>query len=147
MTFQGADKLLEENILKQPLLFFRTWAEWATENSTRQFIEKVSRFGAGSIVILTVPENQTFFLTSAMISLSAGTSSSTLFLGIPQFTDAEILQITVFSGRTDSISLSFPMPLKINQGEQLRITNTGALSTATACVQGFFVSKRISGRS
>ena len=147
MTFQGEDKLLEDNILKQPLLFFRTWSEWATENSLKQEIIRVSRFGGGTFTAVTVPKNQTFFLTSAMISLRTGTNLSTLSLGIPQFTDAEILQLTVGSSSVDSISLSFPMPLRINEGETIRISNTGALSTATACLQGFFVSKRISGRS
>ena len=142
----GKSKIpLEEDLIKKPIEFVKSWSEWAAQNQ-RQLITRGSKFGTGAFTLLTVPNLETFYLTSASLSVFTGsTGSTTATLELPSLADGVIFELRVQLGfNTASISLPFPMPLKINEKEIIIVQNTDSNSIAAATIQGFFVLKRIS---
>lgn len=137
---------LEEDILRRKVEFVQSWIEWNAQNS-EQIIRNNSANNSTE-VIFTVPDNQTFFLTSACISVAnQGTSANrvgTLFRDNISATDSVFLRVGCHNAvSVNSISLSFPMPLKFESGSVIQ-HNAGSTTDSRACIQGFLVSKRIS---
>ncbi len=139
-----SDVALEEDIIKKPKEFVRSWVEWSASN--REQILKGINFsgGAGTRTIYTVPLKHTFFLTSAFISSHEhGALDASVIMTVSRGT---ILAIDLGNHHSDSISLAYPMPIKLEENEVVALTND-ANTDFIAGVQGFLVPKQISGRS
>ena len=149
-----SDVPLTEDVVKKPLReFSATFSEWAADNVEQIWI--TDRVTSGR-VLYTVPENFTLFITSGFIaghSTAVGGTHGDLRL---QFGTASKLFIivactvdhhTTAVGTASSMALSFPMPLKINQGEIVEIAITGVSNPfVVAGFTGFLLPKKISIR-
>ena len=146
--FEGSDVPLEEDILKKKRDFIKTWSEWATLDASRQLIINGEQFGAGSTTLLTVPENETFFVTSAMLNVASDTLASGTGTGRVGIINGSIQEFFFirFQGaeQVESVAVSYPMPLIVRSGQVIRVAATGAATDAAASITGFFLPKKIS---
>lgn len=146
----GSDVSLTEDILRKPPEFIRTWIEWASDNFD-QIHRTGGSSGIGSVTILTVPENNTFFLTS--LTLSAINSSAVQSVGANvnihgSGTDNTIASILLpasggASLNFNSIALAFHLPIKVEAGDIIESVGASNVTTRVT-LNGFLVSKRIS---
>jgi len=140
MVFQGSDVPLSEDILKKPIEFVRTWVEWASENR-----QQIIRTAVAPSNLFTVPDNNTLWITSAYVSANnSSVGDDAVSLGINN--NFEILRMrSLAGGSNNSLSNSFPMPLKVEEG--LTISLSSNATNTTAGFTGFIVPKQIAGRT
>lgn len=150
MVFEGEDVSLKEDILKPlPKEFVKTWAEWASDKKIQ-----VRRSGSGvnSFTLFTVPKNQTLFVTNAFLSMDG-----VAIVGVAPVASIDIagqggslLRHDATTNRAQDVHMttSFPMPVKVNEGEGLRAIVSPGSNTfrVTAGIMGFLVDKLVSGR-
>lgn len=114
-----SDVALRENILKKPVEFVKTWIEWSAIN--RQQILRSNSI-IGDTTIFTVPKGFDLFITSATASIS-GPGGQAVFLEIRDGSNFITRLIGVFSqgvnGGVLSNSVTFPMPVKVESGQNL----------------------------
>jgi len=146
-----SDFPLEKDILKKKLEFVKTWVEWAADNLDQIIRESASTGSAdGNTDLFAVPANNTFFLTSLILSASsfgsgvAGNRAATSIVKVSG-TDAiaGIYTDDGVAGGLGTIALSYSMPLEFQPGEIIRHVfhqHTGSVAT----ISGFIVPKRIS---
>lgn len=148
MVELGKSKVpLEEDLIKKPIEFVKSWVEWAADNE-----EQVVRSGVsltGIVTIFTVPDKKTLYVTSAFLShvfdgnAVTGTSGS-----LTLSTVGSILRIRIILGTVSfgSLAVSFPMPLKLQSGQAITITggDAGGTGAASGGFTGFLIPKRIS---
>ena len=145
-----SDKPLEENILKKKLEFIKTWVEFQGEQG-EQVIRTTHSSSTVPTILFTVKKNETLFITSAwFISLTTGSDIFQLAsLEITAPSRTSISKIFVFRHNTAirsgiaPISTIFPMPLKIEQGNNIELVNEGSNITSSGGFTGFILSKRI----
>lgn len=131
MVFQGNNKPLSEDILKKKQDFIKTWVEFAADNF-EQINKEIN--SASSTDIFIVPENRTFFMTSASISTDTDDSEITASV----FGEEALLH-----SKIGNVSQDFTMPFKFNSGVVIRAVKAGVAS-ANFIVRGFLIDKRIS---
>jgi len=152
MVFQGSDVPLEEDILKQPIEFVRSWLEWSADN--REHIHRLVG-GTATQTLFTVPDNNTFFITSATLSaINTSTVQSTApILRIGGSSNTGVLitfnlppQIVGADFPHGRVSKDFTFPLKIEAGQIIQsVAATG--NSYQASIIGFLVPKQIAGRT
>lgn len=154
MVFPGdvSDKVLEEDVIKKSREFFPTFMEWVADGNAEQILDAGSRLVIGAGVIYRVPANKTFFLTNAHLSsdvVAGGAGSSEVNL---YFRNTKV-QNKLISHHHDMVrpdhatsSINFPMPLKLDAGEEVIIVNDHAAFRSIANIQGFLLPKKISIR-
>lgn len=140
MVFEGSDVPLTEDILRKPVEFVRSWIEWTSEN--RQQIIRTA-FSPGTL--FTVPDNNTLWITSAYVSANNSTvGDQAVTLSITN--NFQILRMRIQNtADSNSLSSSFPMPIKVEEGQVIALSSNATNSTAG--FTGFIVPKQISGRT
>ena len=149
MVFQGEDKVLEENLIKKDRKFFPSLMEWVADGNAEQIIRHRTSGG----IIFTVPAKTTLFLTTLFIdsedNSGATSSASNIVILMPDDSVRFTLGSIVSSAAGipfKVLSLTFPMPIKIDQLE--RIQATGTIPAAFSCgFTGFLLPKRIGERT
>lgn len=145
MVELGKSKVpLEEDLIKKKVEFIQTWVEWSAKNQ-EQVGSSVSRSGAGSTTIFTVPDKKTFFLTSLELSCTqdaTGTGAAQCLVGSTRITLAIIT--TRIDPQIISISKNFSMPIRLESGEVISLQNQQAGQHSSSSIQGFLIDKRIS---
>lgn len=147
--FQGGDVPLSENILKKDVDFVKTWVEWAAD--TR---ERITRSATSNEDMFVVPEKNTLFITVAWITVAAsGTTGNNVRCEISIDGNTRTLitcrikdnsLVGVAPPMSNSISQSYPMPIKIEAGEAVRYTQTASSSAnSKGGFTGFLVPKRL----
>ena len=152
-VFQGGDVSLTEDILRQPTEFVRNWIEWVTENRV-QIIRDVTE-GTSSSVLFTVPKGETLFITTAEISgtmtSTSGINSRHADISITSIGGAVerriiIVQFDASALASSSNSLSFPMPIMVEENKSVRIDITSTMR-ASGGFTGFVIPKHIAGKT
>lgn len=149
MVFQGENTLLTEDILKKKQEFIKTWAEWAADN-----LLQIVRDGDGGTTLYTVPTKKTLFITSVWITGSINPPISAEFArggiqvrGSGAIALVHLIRVHIGSviGQNQSNSLNFSMPIKLEQGAELLVSNDGAdPGRFNGGFAGFEIDKRIS---
>ena len=144
--------LTEDVVKKPPREFSATFSEWAADN-VEQIVK--SKGSAGDLNV--VPENHTLFITSAFITASEEANATThgnaqLRIRGVASTKATLLvieidHITGQHGGSQALSITFPMPIKIESGLQVNLTESGITTPGLfAGFTGFLLPKKISIR-
>jgi len=134
MVFQGEDFVLTKDVLKpKSKEFVSTESEWSAKN--RIFIGKSQ--GAAAIdvasetIIYTVPQNRVVFITAGWITFDAfqGTLAHTsdLYWGTST-TGLNNIMLKVSRnaiGSQGDVAISFPMPIKVPAGEDIKVRVLG----------------------
>lgn len=141
MVELGKSKVpLEEDLIKKKIEFVKSWVEWASDNEEQIIKHSAEPSGTN---FFTVPANKTLYLSSAFAA-GSGTSAGALNLRyLVTGALSTILACVWPAGGSGNNSLSFPMPLKIKDGESLEIGHNNAVQFVLG-FQGFIVDKRIS---
>jgi len=145
MVFEGEGVPLTEDVIKRKEDFSQTWMEWAAQDNTpAQFFNLTQLSALGSANLRVVGANETLYITSAWISASTQGAKGHCFIEVDG-TTLQLLHINPTTSVPQSLALSYPMPLKVQSGQTLRLTCTGAGATphADAGVMGFIIPKRI----
>lgn len=144
----GSDVPLRKDILRKPTEFVKNWLEWSADN--RQIVA-VDTFtlSATQSIMFTVPENNTFFLTSVWANVVATGGVAGLRNAIVGATvgtvqaSPRILKVTINDlTSANSNSIAYPMPMKIQAGGVVTLNGT-ANARSDAGITGFLVPKRI----
>lgn len=122
---QGTASLeYKEEVRPQP--FTKTWMEWVAEN--REQIWRQNSSAGGDFILFTVPRGHILYITSAYLSIaddSGNIGSGSAILALDKLDPATAILSVVFDTRVGSppfvnvVSLSFPMPLAVNEGRQV----------------------------
>lgn len=143
-----SDVPLTEDVIKRPLReFSATFMEWAADN-IEQIIVGKQQTGAGNTELYKVPDNFTLFITNATLNIWCTSGAPSARRGAISFrADTEfILRIQLLAGNSsENLSQSFPMPLKINSGDIIRVSSF-ANSNTFGLIKGFLLPKKISIR-
>lgn len=103
--------------------YSETWLEWASKNRTQLCLWTIYA-GGGSTTVYTVPEGYSFLITSACIAITANDGIQVARL----WKDAQnSLNVFLTCGRNNSLSCSYPMPIKVNSLQPI------GLSAGAAC--------------
>lgn len=140
---------LTEDILKKKLDFVKSWSEWAIDN--RLFVIADGDTGA---TIFTVPKNQALYITSCWITGSINPPIGAEFArgglqirggGVNGLRHMIRVHVGAITGQNQSNSLSFNMPVKLEEGQSVLISNDGDdAGRFSGGFVGFLVDKRIS---
>jgi len=147
MVFLGEGVPLEENILKTPKEFVKTWLEWSADNREQIFRTLRNQAGGGAFRLFEVPKGNTLFITNTFISHSGDTTgfTSSQVTILPRNIDLIAVQhdgtASVPNTNTSS-SLAFPMPIKVNEGETIDLF-AGINLFASGGIIGFLVPRKI----
>jgi len=132
-----SDVVLEKDILAEKSReFLPTWGEWAAQNREQVFRE--AGVNNGIVALFLVPATEDFFITSAFLQNEGGENS--ILHKDPTSNQSNTIAIS----RSLSTPLQFPMPIKINGGNQISLSVLGIGNVGRASVQGFRIPKRIS---
>jgi len=142
MVFEGEGVPLEQDVLKKPIEFVRSWKEWAAENREQVFA------GANTTeTMFTVPANNTLWITGAWITISVnGNTASNAFAKINFHSTTTLLALRVRNdvsaeGKSGAISQSYDMPIKVESGTvEMDFDGSGDMLSG---FHGFLVPKRI----
>jgi len=143
MVFQGEDTALTEDIFKDPPKFINTRAEWAADNRLQIFNSKTALAGATED-LFAVPAKNTLFITACRLaSKSTGAAAEAALWITPGIDDGVtfLCELIFAANLHDSMSLSFPMPIKVEEGSIIQVDSTNSISKAQ--IFGFIVPKRI----
>lgn len=117
----------------RPEPFSRTKSEWAADGNRQQIIRNVSV--STTATLFTVPIGQTLFITSAYVSLldpatldsgnSVGLEIGTQRNKLLVCTASSTINTTGNSGNVGNIANNFPMPIRVEQGDIVRVVGGG----------------------
>lgn len=140
-----ASTALLKSVEARPEDFIPTKAEWSADGNRELIYRSLNNSSSvGASVLFTVPKGKTLFITSAYVSGStlptttASFGSSWVAINIDG-SSVPILEVTLprtNSGvaNNDSLagssSLSYPMPIKANENQQIRLQSNGNLRKA-----------------
>ncbi len=149
MAFTGEDKVLEEDVIKRDRPFTPTMLEWVADGNAEQVVGHID--GGGNIFV--VPDKSTLFLTTIFIqsednNVAVGGDAEMVVI-MPDDSVRFILggiNTTATGAAANVLSISFPMPIKVNDKERIAITGLipGAFS---AGFTGFILPKRLGQRT
>ena len=140
MVFQGEDISLTEDIIKRKIEFVKDWVQFQADEEP--IIDSASRTGGGTTTMFTVPARNTLYITSAYIS-GINNNAGTIINAFLQIRQEEFLRIALVSLGVSNQSLSFPMPLKVEEGETVNFTIAVGQGTGFAGFHGFLIPKKI----
>lgn len=149
-TFQGEDVALEEDILKKPREFVKTWAEWAANTQEIVVVDTFTSSAAASTMFV-VPARHVLFITSAWLNITTTGATALKNTSIHATTGSgqtgaqpPLLRISIDDAATnDSTSTTFPMPLMVREGGTVELLGAGN-ARCNAGISGFVVSKEVS---
>jgi len=137
---------LTEDILGTKKNFVLTFYEFLREEG-EQIVEDGFSTAAGTNIIFTVPEGKTLYVQAVYASTSFdGVSAQQrviLEAGYPNVGTIEFLTIRlVAQNRSESLSLSFPIPIQIEERMEVKLQNQANMDTSFGFM-GFLVSKEV----
>ena len=138
--FEGGDVSLEEDILKKEVKFVKNWVQWAADNELR-VAKFVQITGPGSPALYTVPANRTLYITQCSLSADHGTGDGRMEISKSAGAFARVRLLAV--EHTGTMCCNFSMPVKVESGEVVSITVTGAGQSLWASFIGFEVARSI----
>lgn len=145
MVELGKSKIpLQEDIIKlePPKEFFREIIE---KGERKIRIASTTGAGGSSKRVYIVPAGKIFFLNSAYLDFlnnAAGDNQSSLFIN----SLAEVLlDMTMKTKTSDRVTISFPIPILLKEGEQIFVFDLIALGFSKGIITGYELSKRIPG--
>ena len=101
---------------------------------------------ATSATIYTTPTDQDFYLVSLTLSMIKDSSATSVESSITAIIDGATIKVASIVGITltaqnDSISLTFPFPMKIDKNTSIYVTNSTntAVIKSLACIHGYLV--------
>jgi len=116
---------------------FKRDAVTPTGAKQEQIIKGVSFVGAGAQTLFTVPENKTLFISSVWMSIDMGvvTSADPQPVHRLEVQEQDALLLAIVPAGTEvsntatnqQASTSYPMPVKVNQFETVKLTILGAV--------------------
>jgi len=133
----GEDVVLTKDVLKRKEEFVSTRSESAAENRLQIVREGAITGGATSVILFTVPKNETLFITSVHIGtiVTGGTGGSCGDVGITttQHGVAGLISLRICTSfaTASNDSLNFTSPIKVEAGETVNLTSVGAVTTAS----------------
>ena len=143
MVDLGKSKVpLEEDLIKKPIEFVKTWVEWNAINSLQ-----IIKFRGTAGTMYTVPEKKTLYITSAFIgtrddsAVSGGTAA--IFIGGTNDRIINISTTPVTLEGINTMNMVYPMPIKVEGGQTVEFSLSAGISSG-AGFQGFEIDKRIS---
>lgn len=135
--------------------FFPTFAEWASDGN----IEQVTQTFDLGTTFYTVPKNHTLFVTSVFLNGAEGGNVSghavvEMVLSNPPNNNDRFIFLSIRvdhtagqHGGADSLSLSFPMPIRVEQDEIVNFLQGGFdTPLVKGAFSGFLLPKKISIR-
>jgi len=145
MVGESEVPLTEDLTPQRPREYWPTVSEWVSDGKAEQIIINNSASG-GTYSMYEVPANFTLFITSASLTQSStGGAEVKMFIGEDSGL-RNFLACRLAQAGENAVSNSFPMPLRVNSGENVRIRASGAGNTAFGTFQGFLLPKKISIR-
>jgi len=134
---------LEEDILKAKVEFVRDEKEFSSRS--REFFFKSDESG-GTRTLIDVGANRVFFLTSCWISATNGAATSEQGFITTEQADVDhvLLGVAAEAGSSQSNSLSFTMPIRIDSGQLITLESTTASMRVFGGITGWIEDKRIS---
>ena len=133
---------LEEDLIKKPIEFVKSWIEWNAINSLQ-----IIRFRGVTGTMFTVPELKTLFITSAFLdvrddsAVAGGTAA--IFIGA---TNDRIINISTTPTALEGIitmNMVYLMPIRVESGQTVEFSLSAGIAGG-AGFQGFEIDKRIS---
>jgi hypothetical protein len=135
--------------------FFPTFAEWAADGHIEQILRSRTRVTINQ-TLYTVPENHTLFITSAWVTATETGNVSThgevrLDISTSGFNrtilTTPVDHITGQHGGSTSLSLSFPLPVRIEEKNTIILVEAGITSPLLGGgFVGYLLPKKISIR-
>jgi len=148
MVFEGADIPLEEDILKKKVEFINTEAEFSGRNR-EQIHQTASRSSIGQVNVFSgARPTDTFFITGGSLSFtntSAGIGIAKLNISSTIGGTNTLLQLNVGAGHTDSTSISFITPIKVDGAINV-LAEQNTAGRVSGSLHGWIEAKKISGR-
>jgi len=145
MVDLGGDVVLEESIIEPVKPPFETsWLEFHTQHAL-QIIES-GRATGSSVVFRIVQPNKIFYITSLSITGVNGTATdSQVIIQILGTQSVTLLACNLIAGGNNSASITFPMPVRLEEGSQLQLNSTlnDASQVYDGMVTGFEIDKQI----
>ena len=99
---------------------------------------------ATTTTVYTIPTTQDFYLTSATLSMIkdvTATSVESTLTATVEGVDTKLMSIVgiTLTVQDDQMTLSFPIPIKIDRGTNIRVTNSTNVANckAIACIHGY----------
>jgi len=138
-------KALESDILQKKSDFFRNFGEFLQFIGNRQS-QGGSVQAGNSDNFFTVPVNSTFYIFQMIHSLTSSQTGSFTTQVFINTTNQTISFLGMRNIGHQNVTISYPIPLRINAGESLTInknnTNTGVIGVCF--VVGYIVPKEVS---
>jgi len=155
MVFQGEDVPLTKDIFAKKLDFFQTEAEWSSIFRDQIWVTKQVNNLSASDDLFTVPAKNTLFISSAFIGAVAKKSGLDNTMTVRLKIDKGVginTKVILAVGLSEEIStqasssISFPMPLRVEEGETIEVEfgSSSNKITATYGFSGWLVPKKIS---
>jgi len=145
----GGDVTLSKDILRQPTEFVKTWSQWAAQNR-KEFTAAVGVTDITTKDFDTVDDGTTLYITSAYINIAnsgaAGVFPMQASLTIRNAGGgvvSEFLSINCGSGGNNNISVTFPTPIRLDQGQFVRLQGFDLGTQASAGIFGWLEPTRI----
>tara|TARA_Y100000310_G_C20676941_1_gene813642 strand:+ start:2702 stop:3127 length:426 start_codon:yes stop_codon:yes gene_type:complete len=132
---------LTENILDKKPSFIFTQHEWLRARGLQ-----ILKTASGTGTLYTTPPNKVFYLTSVYLSVidhNGSTGATIRIVNAASIIKHHLLKFGEFpaANMTDSMTLSFPIPIRLDAGELIDCFLGGS---AGACgISGFEVGKEI----
>ena len=109
-------------------------------------VKRNQAVNATSATIYTTPATQDFYLVSACVTLIKDATATSTFSRINAVvlgataSFCEIASLTL-TAQSETVSMTFPRPIKIDRNTAITVTNTTNVGnvTAAACIVGFIV--------
>jgi len=148
--FGASDVSLIKSIIEEKRDFIPYEAEFRGRNETR--VSKSASFtnSVGTKVIFIVPENSTLFITAAYVTIYTNTTTTREFGSVTIFFDnsstGDVL-LTVGNhshlSNANNVSLSFPMPIKVDAGQRLVLFNSQSDHSGDGGIIGWLEKKEV----
>lgn len=124
-----SDVPLEEDIIKRPIEFVKTWSEWSSNSQ-----QAIALTGTATGIILSISDKETLYITSAYLTGTNTTANSTSTFTMQTTTknNVQILQFRIANaaasveGKSNQMSISFNPPLKIEGSDVITVTGTNS---------------------
>lgn len=144
MVLGDSNIAFTEKSLPEKPPYSMTYYEWLSVNGER--ILKVASTSGSSASMYQIPEGYVFFLVSCQLTcVNYGATNTTIGLGLDYNLFLRIATRGLVAGTqplSNSISNSYPIPIMIEGGEDIRIGGNTNISVA-GVIYGFLVKKDI----
>lgn len=117
-TFLPVDIIKTENTE-----FYPTHSEWAAINRPQIFVSTGASVTATTETLYTVPDNQTLFISSLWANIADDASAARGDVVIKtNIAQAKLILLSkIAQNSTNAISISYPMPIRVEGGDEVQM--------------------------